>query len=80
MKQVSDDGVFTMTVGPAPASSTAVTLADDKSCDKSVSSCHPHPRMNCGLAVKRGCLYMYGGLYEQGDRTLTFSDLHVLGK
>lgn len=78
VQKVSDDGVFTMTVGPSATTTTLAPLATDNS-DTASSYSHPHPRMNCGLAVRRGCLYLYGGLYEQGERTLTFSDLHVLG-
>jgi hypothetical protein len=35
--------------------------------------------MNCGLAVKRGLLYLYGGLVEEGDKQFTLSDFYSLG-
>lgn len=40
----------------------------------------PQPRMNSGLAFKQGKLYLYGGIYEVGDKQLTLSDLHSLGE
>jgi hypothetical protein len=40
----------------------------------------PSSRMNAGLAVKQGKLYLYGGLYEDGDKQITLSDMYVLGK
>ncbi|XP_046682403.1 kelch domain-containing protein 4 [Homalodisca vitripennis] len=76
VQKVSDDGVFTVTVGPSLATSSDTVATADNS--TSPTACHPHPRMNCGLAVKHGSLYLYGGLYEKGDQTVTFNDLHVL--
>ncbi|XP_054275074.1 kelch domain-containing protein 4-like [Macrosteles quadrilineatus] len=76
VQKVSDDGVFTMTVGPALTSSDANTSAVAE--NSGATPTHPRPRMNCGLAVKHGTLYMYGGLFEQGERTFTLSDLHAL--
>ncbi|KAF4532118.1 hypothetical protein B566_EDAN004124 [Ephemera danica] len=38
----------------------------------------PSTRMNAGLAVKQGKLYLYGGLYEDGDRQITLSDMYCL--
>jgi hypothetical protein len=35
--------------------------------------------MNCGLAVKHGLLYLYGGLIEDGDKQFTLSDFYSLG-
>lgn len=74
---VADDGVFKVTVGPAASSSDGTIVVSNGVCE---TKGHPHPRMNCGLAVKHGTLYLYGGLYENGDRMYTFSDLHALGK
>lgn len=53
---ISDDGVFKMTVGPAPTSSEC--FSED---NESVKSFQPSARMNCGLAIKHGILYLYGG-------------------
>lgn len=53
---ISDDGVFKMTVGPAPTSSDC-TSPDNES----QKNFQPSARMNCGLAIKHGILYLYGG-------------------
>lgn len=75
MQTVSDDGIFTVKVGPVlvdqePSQSTAV---------KNKMSNNPHPRMNAGLVVKHGILYLYGGIFEEGDKQYTLSDLYSLG-
>ncbi|NXD74189.1 KLDC4 protein, partial [Eolophus roseicapillus] len=36
----------------------------------------PCPRSNAMLAVKHGVLYVYGGMFEVGDRQFTLSDLY----
>lgn len=38
----------------------------------------PCPRSNAMLAVKHGRLYLYGGMFEAGDRQVTLSDLYCL--
>lgn len=38
----------------------------------------PSPRSNAMLAVKHGQLYLYGGMFEAGDRQVTLSDLYRL--
>ncbi|XP_026675478.1 kelch domain-containing protein 4-like isoform X2 [Ceratina calcarata] len=71
-KVVDDDGIFTVTIGPA---STSVT-------DKQQSTCKdmfvPSPRINPGLAVKHNVLYLYGGMVENGDRQYTLNDFYSL--
>ena len=39
----------------------------------------PPPRINCGLVAKKGILYMYGGMFEDGDRQLMLNDFYFLG-
>ncbi|KAK4877400.1 hypothetical protein RN001_009906 [Aquatica leii] len=73
-KVVSDDGVFTVTVGPAITMSAKV---DDKTLNISASF-KPTPRMNCGLVVKHGVLYLFGGMVEDGDKQITMSDFYSL--
>jgi len=75
-KVVSDDGIFTVTIGPS-ASTQGV---GDNSCSngKAVDVFVPPPRISCGMAVKRGILYMYGGMYEDGDKQLTLNDFYSL--
>lgn len=38
----------------------------------------PCPRSNAMLAVKQGLLYVYGGMFEVGDRQITLNDLYAL--
>ncbi|XP_037672356.1 kelch domain-containing protein 4 isoform X2 [Choloepus didactylus] len=38
----------------------------------------PSPRSNALLAVKHGVLYLYGGMFEAGDRQFTLSDFYCL--
>ncbi|XP_076989363.1 kelch domain-containing protein 4 isoform X2 [Tamandua tetradactyla] len=38
----------------------------------------PRPRSNALLAVKHGLLYLYGGMFEAGDRQFTLSDFYCL--
>ncbi|NXS89184.1 KLDC4 protein, partial [Erpornis zantholeuca] len=38
----------------------------------------PCPRSNAMVAVKHGVLYVYGGMFEVGDRQVTLSDLHSI--
>ena len=42
----------------------------------------PHARFNAQLAVQDDILYVFGGTFEQGDRELTFDEMHAvdLGK
>ncbi|XP_058530715.1 kelch domain-containing protein 4 [Ochotona princeps] len=38
----------------------------------------PSPRSHAMLAVKHGTLYLYGGMFEAGDRQVTLGDLYCL--
>ncbi|CAG9763379.1 unnamed protein product [Ceutorhynchus assimilis] len=69
---IADDGVFKVTIGPTPITNEATTNTEE------IKLFQPSPRMNCGLAIKHGVLYLYGGMYEDGERELTFSDLYSL--
>lgn len=79
VEKVSDDGVFKVVVGPSVSSQTSAETASSQYESKESAAANPHPRMNCGLAIKHGILYLYGGLNEQGEKQLTFSDLYSLG-
>lgn len=74
---VADDGVFTVTVGPAITTSSAVATSSG---DVITNVFQPSQRMNCGLAVKHGVLYLYGGMVEIGSKQFTLSDFYSLGK
>lgn len=73
---VADDGVFTVTVGPAPVSNKTDPAAKIEENAVFV----PSGRMNSGLAVKHGVLYLYGGMVEDGDKQLALCDFYSLGK
>ncbi|CAH1099021.1 unnamed protein product [Psylliodes chrysocephalus] len=72
---ISDDGIFKVTVGPAPTCSKSNAIFDKQ--DLTILF-QPSPRMNCGLAIKHGILYLYGGMFEDGDKQITFSDFYSL--
>lgn len=74
---VSDDGIFKVTVGPATSVASSQQNAESSSGAQHVFT--PSPRMNCGLVVKHGILYLYGGLVEDGDKQFTLSDFYSLG-
>ncbi|KFO77888.1 Kelch domain-containing protein 4, partial [Cuculus canorus] len=48
---------------------------EDGALDQQVEPC---PRSNAMLAVKHGILYVYGGMFEVGDRQFTLSDLYSI--
>ena len=64
---------------PALAPNDDVSLAR---LEKPVLMAMPHARFNAQLAVQDDILYIFGGTYEQGDRELTFDEMHAvdLGK
>ncbi|KAG7211505.1 hypothetical protein KM043_010774 [Ampulex compressa] len=67
-----EDGIFTVTVGP--------TMQSGVNSEGTVQAdvFFPSPRINCGLAVKHSVLYLYGGMFEDGDRQYTLNDLYSL--
>lgn len=52
--------------------------ADDRASEAGNTGQEPCPRSNAMLAVKHGLLYVYGGMFEAGDRQVTLSDLYCL--
>ncbi|XP_039174559.1 kelch domain-containing protein 4 isoform X2 [Crotalus tigris] len=51
---------------------------DDRGNEASSPPVEPCPRSNAMLAVKHGVLYLYGGMFEVGDRQFTLNDLYAL--
>ncbi|XP_037733833.1 kelch domain-containing protein 4 isoform X3 [Chelonia mydas] len=49
--------------------------AGDEASGQQVEPC---PRSNAMLAVKHGVLYVYGGMFEVGDRQFTLNDLYSI--
>jgi hypothetical protein len=74
---ISDDGIFKVTMGPV--TSTLPSKQNAESSSRVQQTFTPSARMNCGLVVKHGYLYLYGGLVEEGDKQLTLSDFYSLG-
>ncbi|XP_044732387.1 kelch domain-containing protein 4 [Chrysoperla carnea] len=72
---IADDGIFTVKIGPSTSTNGSVSSSAPLS---QVTEFWPSPRMNCGMAIKRGILYIYGGMIEDGDKQLTLNDLYSL--
>ena len=73
--QNRNDDIFTVKIGPQSTSSVS---AVQQSNSDTPSLFVPHARMNTLLAVNHGMLYMYGGIYESGDKQITLSDMYSL--
>uniref|UniRef100_A0A224XNU8 Kelch domain-containing protein 4 n=1 Tax=Panstrongylus lignarius TaxID=156445 RepID=A0A224XNU8_9HEMI len=73
VEQVVEDGVFTLRVGATSSHPTSSNEFQEK-----IVPQHPHPRINASLTIKNSKLYLYGGIYEDGDIQHTLSDFHVL--
>lgn len=69
--------LWQVTVGP---SSSSTDKGDEASGGESSEVFMPPPRINAGMVVKKGILYLYGGIYEDGDKQLTLGDFYALGK
>nr|CAH7738499.1 unnamed protein product [Callosobruchus chinensis] len=72
---IADDGVFKVTVGPSPSIPNYDLTADG---DSGSVMFQPSPRINSGLAIKHSTLYLYGGMFEAGDKQITFSDFYSI--
>ncbi|XP_058805252.1 kelch domain-containing protein 4-like [Phymastichus coffea] len=68
-----DDGIFTVTLGPASVANKVITPDE-----QTVEIFTPSPRINPGLAVKYNTLYLYGGMFEDGDKQYTLNDFYSL--
>ncbi|CAH0546671.1 unnamed protein product [Brassicogethes aeneus] len=71
---ISDDGIFKVTVGPVPVTSSTSLLQTLEE----TQLFRPSPRINAGMAIKHGILYLYGGMSEEGDKQITFNDFYSL--
>lgn len=70
---IDDDGIFTVTIG----STQKITIDKKENMYKNIFI--PCPRINCGLVVKHNVLYLYGGMFEDGNRQYTLNDFYSLG-
>lgn len=67
----TSDGIFTITVG---APTTTKSLFGLKPKPKVKPG--PTARMNPGMCVCKGNLYVYGGIYEDEDKQYTYNDFY----
>ncbi|XP_055912865.1 kelch domain-containing protein 4 [Eupeodes corollae] len=73
--QTTTDGVFTITVGGSSSGAPKMpSLFGKAPSNKSV----PSPRMNPGLCVCKGTLYMFGGIFEEDNKQYTYNDFYSL--
>ncbi|XP_033613725.1 kelch domain-containing protein 4 isoform X2 [Fukomys damarensis] len=59
-------------VGPSPSKD------EDGVLESSSPRIEPCPRSSAMVAVKHGLLFVYGGMFEAGDRQVTLNDLYCL--
>jgi len=71
------DGIFTVTVG-GPSTSTPYVSNIPSLFPKSKPTNVPSPRMNPGLCVCKGTLYIFGGIIEEDAKQLTYNDFYSL--
>lgn len=78
---VAEDGTVVtikqMLTAPGPAGQPQ-SDEDDSPEEAGGPMVEPCPRSNAMLAVKHSRLYLYGGMFEAGDRQVTLSDLYCL--
>ncbi|KAH0619677.1 hypothetical protein JD844_000570 [Phrynosoma platyrhinos] len=68
-----------VSVPPVEPQSSELEDEEDRTVDEaSGQQVEPCPRSNAMLAVKHGMLYVYGGMFEVGDRQFTLNDLYAL--
>uniref|UniRef100_A0A493T611 Kelch domain containing 4 n=1 Tax=Anas platyrhynchos platyrhynchos TaxID=8840 RepID=A0A493T611_ANAPP len=79
---VAEDGTV-MTIkqvisGPAGEKERSESEEEEEEDGALSPQVEPCPRSNAMLAVKHGVLYVYGGMFEVGDRQFTLSDLYSI--
>ncbi|XP_053127556.1 kelch domain-containing protein 4 isoform X3 [Hemicordylus capensis] len=81
---VAEDGTV-MTIkqvisAPAPEPPRSESEDEDEGAGDEASGqqLEPCPRSSSMLAVKHGLLYVYGGMFEVGDRQFTLNDLYAI--
>lgn len=75
----TSDGIFTVTVaGPSSQASTPFVSKIPSLFGNARRTDGPAPRMNPGLCVCKGNLYLFGGLYEEDEKQQTLNDFYAL--
>lgn len=72
---VKTDEVFTMTFG---GPSTQAPEENGKRKEDPVADNGPSGRMNAMMAIQKSVLYVYGGIYEKGEKQFTLNDMYAL--
>lgn len=75
--ETEDESVFKVTIGPQSSESTE-NSGDKVVLQEKVNVFIPPPRMNALMTVKNNHLFLYGGIYEVGDKQYTLSDMYSL--
>ncbi|XP_037933351.1 kelch domain-containing protein 4-like [Teleopsis dalmanni] len=73
---VTSDGIFTVTVA-GPSLSQPVPNMPSLFPNRP-SKFEPSPRMNPGLCVCKGVLYVFGGIFEEDNKQFTYNDFYAL--
>ena len=76
--EAEEESVFKLTIGPQSSASNDDGAATGGVVSERTNVFMPSPRMNTVTAVKNGQLFVYGGMYEAGDRQFTFADFYSL--
>ena len=80
--QIFNDGIFTVSIGVAEEENEndddAASAARQKRIAQSASAFVPEERMNAQIVLKNNVAYLYGGMKEDGDKTLTLRDFYSL--
>ncbi|XP_053304283.1 kelch domain-containing protein 4 [Spea bombifrons] len=80
---VAEDGTI-MTIKQVVSTQTASESEEDDSDEEDEQETatgplvEPSPRSNTMIAVKQSVLYVYGGMFEVGDRQFTLNDLYSI--
>ena len=75
--EAEEESVFKLTIGPQSTYSAEGGATAGVSNERT-DVFMPSARMNAVMAVKNGQLFLYGGMYEAGDRQYTFADFYSL--
>ncbi|CAH2324124.1 kelch domain-containing 4 isoform X1 [Pelobates cultripes] len=80
---VADDGTVMTIKQLIPASVESESEEEDSEEDEEDEGAagplvEPCPRSNTMMAIKQGILFIYGGMFEVGDRQFTLNDLYSL--
>ncbi|OQR75247.1 kelch domain-containing protein 4-like [Tropilaelaps mercedesae] len=79
-EEVKTDGVFTVKISTGLTDGAAVSGDSLREGKKELNDGRfwPQPRMSSCLAIKHGILYLYGGIFESGDKQLTLRDMYSI--